>query len=125
MQSKPSTTSIVKPEGSSGGASRTSSIGQWHPVPFEFELPEFGSRLDLGWTSEPSGVSAPSVWGTYDERFPTTWITVKSKTGEPYEVEACRVRAICQVLVDRLPTVALPELVESLGQMFRFYRDRL
>lgn len=46
-------------------------------------------------------------------------------TGEPYEVEAHRVRVICHVLVDRLPNAALPELVESLGDMFRFYRDRL
>lgn len=102
-----STLSIAGPEDFFGGALKTVSMKLW--------VPNVWSNVG-SWTY--------SDWLKDAEELRIVDVLVPNETSEEVSSPAASfARYVCHLLIDRLPNRAIPELCESMGRIYEFYRD--
>jgi len=113
----PSIYSITSTSGqgtSSGGASQLLCIPDWDLPPFDdiWGTLQAGRTATIAWCDHPSGALIAHLVRLEQQ-----------KTEGAYEFyrSSIRNRVLCHFLVSNLPNEALPELYETLGDLYSFY----
>ena len=114
MPEKNSTTSTERQVSSLGGVLNVDSTTLWAPERSEpvIHTSTSGSELAfaLSCVQDPSGSEIH--------------IFVPETSKDPLNRSALLARLVCHVLVARMPDQGLPDLCESIGDIYSFYRDR-
>ena len=74
--------------------------------------------------NNPVGFAKPTGIGSVHEYVTLAAESTTGKGNEEMLLEEVCLRLMCHVLTNQLPSVAMPELFENLGDMYEFYRDR-
>lgn len=79
------------------------------------------SNLTIGSHRHPGGllISWDSTYDGGQQTHLMQWLP--GTTQEPVGEAELVIRVLCHMLVDRIPRRGLTELIESLGEMYRFY----
>jgi hypothetical protein len=118
MPSKDLTTSTGKRVVFSGGVLGNDYIRLWDPAPSDFPIEVYSTE---------SGSPVIRLWGdVFSSHADLIFDPLQSRgtTGDLEDPITRRVRYVCKAIVDRMPEQALPELCETLSDIWLFHRDR-